>query len=84
VPEQGEDPYLGTDAVAEQAKVTAASIREYLKRSRRRLRDGQPLRPQDLPLPDITINRSPAWRKSTIEAWQAHRTGPGRPPAADA
>ncbi|MBV9026357.1 MAG: hypothetical protein JO362_21775 [Streptomycetaceae bacterium] len=78
-----EDPYLGTDAVARQAKVTAASIREYLKRSRRRLREGQSLRPQDLPVPDVTINRSPAWRQSTITEWIANRVGPGRPATRD-
>jgi predicted DNA-binding transcriptional regulator AlpA len=79
VPEQDADPYLDTEAVAEAVGVTTESIRVYLKRSRRRLRAGHALRPQDLPLPDVTLGRSPAWRTSTITDWSAHRVGPGRP-----
>lgn len=73
-----DDPYMGTDEVAERIGVTAATIRVYLKRSRKRLAEGAELRPQDLPLPDIIINRSPAWRTSTIDAWVPARPGPGR------
>ena len=73
-----DDPYMGTDEVADRIGVTAATIRVYLKRSRKRLAEGMELRPQDLPLPDITINRSPAWRTSTIEEWVPARPGPGR------
>ena len=84
MPEQGDDPYLDTETVAAQAGVTTESVRVYLKRSRRRLREGRELRPQDLPLPDLTVGRSPAWLQSTITAWIAHRTGPGRPASSDA
>ena len=83
VADQGDDPYLDTEAVAEQAGVTTESVRVYLKRSRRRLASGQSLRPQDLPLPDMTIGRSPAWRQSTISVWLENRTGPGRPAASN-
>ena len=73
-----EDQYLDTNAVAGLIDVTAASVRLYLRRSRRRLADGLELRPQDLPLPDMTVNRSPAWRLSTIDTWRASRPGRGR------
>lgn len=80
MPEQEEDPYLDSAAVAEQAKVGAATIREYLKRSRRRIANEQELRPQDLPLPDFKLGRTLAWRQSTITGWLAgRRSGPGRP-----
>jgi hypothetical protein len=69
---------MGTSDVADRINVTAATIRVYLKRSRKRVADGLPLRPQDLPLPDITIGQSPAWRTSTIETWVPARPGPGR------
>jgi predicted DNA-binding transcriptional regulator AlpA len=83
VPAHEDDPYLDTEAVAGQAGVTIESIRIYLKRTRRRLAAGQQLRSQDLPLPDITVGRSPAWLQSTITEWIANRVGPGRPPTRD-
>lgn len=73
-----DDPYMDAEQVAAKVGITAASVRMYLKRSRKRLTDGQPLRPQDLPLPDITVSRSPAWLASTIDAWIAARPGRGR------
>lgn len=79
VAEQEEDPYLDTQAVAEQAGVAVATVREYLKRSRRRLAEKQLLRPQDLPEPDRHFQRSPAWRQSTITAWLAAPRRRGRP-----
>jgi predicted DNA-binding transcriptional regulator AlpA len=81
VPDQEEDPFLDTEAVARRVGVTVGSVRVYLKRSRRRLKEGEELRPQDLPLPDQVFGRSPAWRESTITTWIAHRSGPGRPAA---
>ncbi|MCX4232060.1 hypothetical protein [Streptomyces ortus] len=81
--DRDEDPYLDTEAVSEQAGVAAETIRIYLKRSRKRVADGDELRPQDLPLPDMTIGRSPAWRQSTITAWLANRVGRGRPRSED-
>lgn len=73
-----DDPYLDTNAVADLIGVTAASVRLYLRRSRKRLAEGEGLRPQDLPLPDLMVNRSPAWRRSTIDVWRASRPGRGR------
>ncbi|MYV56461.1 hypothetical protein GT042_28915 [Streptomyces sp. SID3212] len=69
---------LDTEAVAARVGVTAGTVRLYLKRTRRRIRDGHPVRPQDFPLPDVQIGRSPAWVESTIAAWLAHRPGRGR------
>src|SRR5690349_13896077 len=83
VPERQEDPFIDTQSVAEQAGVTAASVREYLKRSRRRLGAGHPLRPQDLPLPDKTFSRALAWRQSAITKWLSNRARPGRPPISE-
>lgn len=73
-----EDPYIGTNEVADLIGVQAATVRLYLKRTRKRLADDLPVRPQDLPEPEIVINRSPAWRESTIRRWQANRPGRGR------
>lgn len=84
MPEQDDDPYLDTEGVASRAGVGTESIRIYLKRTRRRVSEERELRPQDLPLPDITIGRSPAWRQSTIESWLSRRTRPGRPRTDDA
>lgn len=58
----------------------AATVRVYLKRTRKRVADGLPVRPQDLPLPDETVRRSPAWRESTIDRWMANRPGRGHRP----
>lgn len=77
--EQGDDPYLDTEKVASRVGLPIDTIRIYLKRSRKCVRESGELRAQDLPLPDITIGRSPAWRQSTIDTWNANRAGPGRP-----
>ncbi|MFD5881054.1 hypothetical protein [Streptomyces yangpuensis] len=75
------DPLLDTEGVAERIGVEqAATVRVYLKRTRKRIADGLPVRPQDLPLPDETIRRSPAWHASTIDRWMASRPGRGHRP----
>jgi predicted DNA-binding transcriptional regulator AlpA len=80
--QQEEDPYLYTEQVAEKIGVsTPDTVRLYLKRTRKRISDGLPVRPQDLPLPDVMVRRSPAWRESTINTWIANRPGRGRRPA---
>lgn len=79
--ERDEDPYLDTEKVSEHVGLPVDTIRIYLKRSRKRVADGGELRPQDLPLPDMTIGRSPAWRQSTISSWNVSRVGRGRPRA---
>lgn len=74
-----DDPILDTDAIAELAGgIATESVRMYLKRSRIRVRDGLPLRPHDLPLPDLQVGRSPAWRTSTVHRWLAARPRGGR------
>jgi predicted DNA-binding transcriptional regulator AlpA len=75
---QQEDPYLDTEQVGQRIGVSAAAIRLYLKRTRRRITDGLPVRPQDLPLPDDHFRRSPVWLESSINAWISHRPGRGR------
>jgi len=69
---------LDTAAVAARVGLEIPTIRIYLKRTRARIARGLPVRPQDFPLPDQTIGRSPAWHRSTIDAWVASRPGPGR------
>lgn len=75
---QQEDPYLDTEHVGRVIGVSAATVRLYLKRTRRRIADGLPVRPQDLPLPDDTFRRSPVWLQSTIFEWMLRRPGRGR------
>lgn len=70
---------LDTGGVAEAAGITAATVRLYLKRTRKRVVGGLGVRPADFPLPDDQFGRSPAWRESTIRAWLAVRRRPGRP-----
>ncbi|GAA2732235.1 hypothetical protein [Streptomyces nogalater] len=72
------DPYLDTAQVGDRAGVQPGTIRLYLKRTRKRVADGLPVRPADFPLPDDQAQRSPVWRSSTIDAWLAHRPGRGR------
>ncbi|MFF3730970.1 hypothetical protein ACFYXM_11760 [Streptomyces sp. NPDC002476] len=76
-----ENPYLDTDAVAERIGVAAETVRVYLKRTRKRIADGRPVRPQDLPLPDKQFGRSPAWRETTIDTWISSRPGRGHRPS---
>lgn len=76
--QQDDDPFLDTEQVAQRIGVAPQSVRLYLKRTRKRVTDGRPLRPADFPLPDLTVRRSPAWRASTIDTWRAHRPGRGR------
>ncbi|MFE2600137.1 hypothetical protein ACFXCZ_27220 [Streptomyces sp. NPDC059396] len=87
VPEQGADDAperrpaevpIDTAAVAGRIGVTPATVRLYLKRTRRRIAADLPLRPQDFPLPDVQVQRSPAWLPSTIDAWMTRRPGRGR------
>lgn len=78
MPQDDTDPFLDTDRVGERAGVAAGTIRTYLKRSRKRIEKGLPLRAADLPLPDETAQRSPLWRTSVIDAWLSSRPGRGK------
>ncbi|WP_406287476.1 helix-turn-helix transcriptional regulator [Streptomyces sp. NBC_00209] len=72
------DRLLDTGGVAEVAGITPATVRLYLKRTRKRVADGLSVRPADFPLPDGQFGRSPAWREGAIRAWLAVRPGRGR------
>ncbi|MFI5814946.1 hypothetical protein ACIA7S_28805 [Streptomyces sp. NPDC051643] len=78
MPQDDDDPYLDTAQVGEKIGVSADTVRLYLKRTRKRIADGEPVRPQDLPLPDDQFRRSPVWRESAINTWIGHRPGRGR------
>ncbi|MFZ3475305.1 hypothetical protein ACODT3_42635 [Streptomyces sp. 4.24] len=79
----GADPLLHTEHVAAKIGVGGGpdTVRAYLKRTRRRVADGLPVRPQDFPLPDEMVRRSPAWRESTIDRWISNRPGRGHRPS---
>jgi predicted DNA-binding transcriptional regulator AlpA len=77
VPENDASP-LDTAAVAALVGVEPNTVRLYLKRTRRRIADGLPVRPSDFPLPDLQVARSPAWYEATVRAWLAERPGRGR------
>lgn len=73
-----QEPLLDTAAVAGRVGLEPATIRIYLKRTRSRVAEDLPVRPQDFPLPDQVLGRSPAWLPATIDQWLANRPGPGR------
>lgn len=75
---QEDDPLLDTEKVGQKIGVTPDTVRLYLKRTRRRVNDNLPVRPQDLPLPDAYARRSPLWLESTIDTWIPNRPGRGR------
>ncbi|KXK63334.1 hypothetical protein AWW66_03205 [Micromonospora rosaria] len=56
--------YLDSAALAARLGIKTTSIHRMRSRG-------------DLPEPDRMIGRSPAWRPSTIDAWQAGRPGHG-------
>lgn len=70
------DPYLDTVEVAKMIGVTYNTARFYLQQARANRRAGTP-RPGDMPEPDRVFGRSPAWRRSTIQAWLDSRPGQG-------
>ena len=73
---QHDDPYLDTLEVAKLVGVTYNTARFYLQQARANRRSGTS-KPGDMPEPDRIFGRSPAWRRSTIEAWLASRPGQG-------
>lgn len=68
---------LDTGGVAEVAGITTATVRLYLKRTRKRVTDDLRVRPADFPLPDDQFGRSPAWRESTIRNLARRPPGAG-------
>lgn len=59
---------LTADNVAKAAGLTVGSVRVMVVRARHRREEGRAL-VTDLPAPDLTVFRSPLWRKSTITKW---------------
>jgi predicted DNA-binding transcriptional regulator AlpA len=79
-PDRDEDPLIDTEKVRELLGVEKVdTVHLYLKRTRARVKDNLPIRPQDMPLPDELFGgRAPAWRLSTITTWISSRPGRGR------
>lgn len=67
---------LGYQEVAEEIGVDIRAVRTYLAKARAHRAEGNP-RPGDLPEPDFTIGKSPAWEAKTIAAWKKKRPGRG-------
>ncbi|QAY16205.1 MerR-like helix-turn-helix DNA binding domain protein [Arthrobacter phage Sonali] len=67
---------MGYQEVAERIGVDIRAVRTYLAKARAHRAAGAP-RPGDLPEPDFTIGKSPAWEARTIEAWLKKRPGRG-------
>lgn len=63
---------LGIADIARELGLSVASVRTYHTDANRRRRDGEPL-DQDMPKPDVVVGRTPAWMRSTVEAWKAKR-----------
>lgn len=67
---------LTTEGVAEAAGLSVGSVRVMVIRARKRAEAGRSL-PTDLPTPDLSVFRSPLWKKSTITAWMKRREKAG-------
>lgn len=67
---------LTTEGVAEAAGLSVGSVRVMVIRARKRAEAGRSL-PTDLPAPDLSVFRSPLWKKSTITAWLKRREKAG-------
>lgn len=70
--------FLAPADIAERIGVSIRSVLVYLQRSRARLKSGEQLRPQDLPLPDRTLGKTPVWHPGSVSSWIAARPGRGR------
>jgi len=77
------DRLLDYEGLAEYLGIGLESARAYLARAvdhrkkAARFNDPSYIRPGDLPEPDVYFGQSPAWRQSTISAWNASRPGRG-------
>uniref|UniRef100_A0AAU7J8G6 DNA binding protein n=1 Tax=Microbacterium phage Merry TaxID=3144827 RepID=A0AAU7J8G6_9VIRU len=67
-----QDELLGLADIATILGLSAASVRTYHTDATRRRRADESL-PQDMPAPDVTIGRTPAWERRTVLAWQDAR-----------
>lgn len=68
--------YLTLAEIAHDIGVTVSSMRVYHQRALKNRRDNNP-RPGDLPEPDATFARTPAWKRETIDDWKLRRPGRG-------
>lgn len=67
---------LDTAGVAEYIGLTYMTVRGYHSHAEQRRQRGTS-RPGDLPPPDAYFGRTPVWRVSTIDRWNARRPGRG-------
>lgn len=74
---------LDLAAIAELLGVAPASAGIYHKRATRNRREGTS-KPWDMPAPDQTFGRTPAWREDTVRAWIASRPGTNTEAATEA
>ncbi|MFJ6532500.1 hypothetical protein [Microbacterium sp. NPDC091662] len=79
----GDVDYLDLAAIAALLGVQVNTAQVYHKRATRNRREGTP-KDWDMPVPDATFGRSPAWRESTIKAWIAARPGTNTEAATEA
>jgi hypothetical protein len=63
-------------ALSEYTGIAEPVLRKYLSIARAKRGAGEATR-SDIPEPDLTIGRSPAWLPRTIDRWLAGRPGRG-------
>jgi hypothetical protein len=79
-PDREDDPLIDSEQVRQLLDVEKVdTVHLYLRRTRARVKQNLPVRPQDMPLPDEVFGtRMPVWRRSTITTWISSRPGRGR------
>lgn len=70
------DQLLDYSAVSEYTNISNVVLRRYLSTARANREAGE-VNKSDIPEPDLTIGRSPAWTQATIDKWLASRPGKG-------
>lgn len=70
----GEGDLMDLAAIAARLGVQVNTAQVYHKRAVRNRREGTE-KPWDMPEPDAVFGRTPAWRRSSVEAWIAARPG---------
>lgn len=79
----GDADYLDLAAIAALLGVQVNTAQVYHKRATRNRREGTS-KDWDMPKPDATFGRTPAWRESTVRAWIAARPGTNTEAATEA
>lgn len=67
------DDLLTLAEIAPIIGVAESSIRTYHDRAERNRREENP-RPNDMPAPDYRFERTPVWKRATINAWKERRS----------